>query len=164
MKVLAVVQLLATVALLAVVLVLGFLFGVGALPMRPAAAALPAADLPTATVGNKLREQVIQAKLVCLRGLKPNVEYALFVGENYIGRADEMSVDIDLDDQEPPDRVWSSRQHAKLIIEDGKFFIEDLNSANGTYVNRQRVPTGNKKPLQNGDVIQVGTVQLRLVE
>jgi len=29
---------------------------------------------------------------------------------NFIGRADEKPVDIDLEDQEPPDRVWCSRQ------------------------------------------------------
>jgi hypothetical protein len=101
--------------------------------------------------------------LVVLRGLKIGIKYPLYTGDNYIGRADEMPVDIDLDDQEPPDRVWSSRQHALLKCMDGKFVIEDLNSANGTFVNRKRVVPGTKANLQFNDVIQIGTVQMKLV-
>ena len=59
-----------------------------------------------------------------------------------MGRADEKPVDIDLDDQEPPDRVWSSRQHCLITFESGNLNLEDLNSANGTFVNRVRVYPG----------------------
>src|SRR5262249_26867382 len=37
-------------------------------------------------------------KLVVLRGVKLNVEYPLYEGANFIGRADEKPVDIDLED------------------------------------------------------------------
>ena len=40
--------------------------------------------------------------------------------------------------------------------------IEDLNSSNGTFVNRTRVYPGQKRPLAVNDVVQVGTVQMRL--
>ncbi len=88
-----------------------------------------------------------QPKLLVLRGQKPNAEYPLFEGPNFVGRADEKPVDIDLEDQEPPDRVWSSRQHACINFEDGELSIEDLNSSNGTFVNRARIYPGTKKPL-----------------
>ena len=101
-------------------------------------------------------------KLVVLRGLKINVEYPLYEGNNFVGRADEKPVDIDLDDQEPPDRVWSSRQHCLITFENMELFIEDLNSANGTFVNRTRVYPGQKRPLAPNDVLQVGTVQLKV--
>lgn len=101
-------------------------------------------------------------RLVVLRGLKLNVEYPVYEGNNFIGRADEKPVDIDLDDQEPPDRVWSSRQHALILYENGELNLEDLNSANGTFVNRTRVYPGQKRGLSPNDVIQVGTVQLKL--
>jgi hypothetical protein len=114
----------------------------------PAAAALPAGSQP---------------RLVVLRGLKRNVEYPIYEGHNFIGRADEKPVDIDLDDQEPPDRVWSSRQHALVAFEDGKLTVEDLNSANGTFVNRTRIYPGQKCDLAVGDVLQVGTVQMKLI-
>ena len=101
-------------------------------------------------------------KLVVNRGLKQNVEYPVYEGQNYLGRADEKPVDIDLDDQEPPDRVWSSRQHALITFEAGVMNIEDLNSANGTFVNRQKAHPGTKLSLKPDDVIQIGTVQLKV--
>jgi hypothetical protein len=123
-------------------------------PAAPApAAAAPAAALPPDA----------QPRLVVLRGLKRNVEYPIYEGHNFIGRADEKPVDIDLDDQEPPDRVWSSRQHALITFEEGKIAVEDLNSANGTFVNRTRIYPGQKRELAVGDVLQVGTVQMKLI-
>ena len=101
-------------------------------------------------------------KLVVQRGLKINVEYPVYGGLNFIGRADEKPVDIDLDDQEPPERVWSSRQHACITFENNLMQIEDLNSANGTYVNRQRIYPGSKMTVKPNDIIQVGTVQLKV--
>jgi FHA domain len=122
-----------------------------AMPAPPAEPA-PAEQLPAGA----------QPKLVVLRGLKINTEYPLYEGHNFIGRADEKPVDIDLDDQESPDRVWASRQHALITFEDGQLFIEDLNSSNGTYVNRSRVYPGQRRPLRVGDLIQIGTVHLKV--
>lgn len=104
-----------------------------------------------------------QPKLKVIRGMKIGDEFPIYEGENFIGRADEKPVDIDLEYQEPPDRIWTSRQHAVIIFENGQMHIEDLNSANGTYVNRQRVYPGEKRPLKPGDVIQIGTVQMRVI-
>lgn len=42
--------------------------------------------------------------------------------------------------------------------------IEDLNTANGTYVNRSVVRPGTKRALKTGDLIQIGEVQLKVVE
>jgi hypothetical protein len=101
-------------------------------------------------------------RLVVLRGLKMNAEYPLYEGLNFIGRADEKPVDIDLEDQEPADRVWSSRQHAVIALENGQLTIEDLNSSNGTFLNRNRIHPGQKKPLNVNDIIQIGTVQMKV--
>ena len=103
-----------------------------------------------------------QPKLTVTRGLKQNIDYPIYPGQNYIGRADEKPVDVDLDDQEPPDRVWSSRQHCLITYENSELYVEDLNSANGTFVNRTRVYPGQKRGLNVGDVLQVGTVQLKI--
>lgn len=104
-----------------------------------------------------------QPRLLVLRGLKRNLEYPLYEGLNFIGRADEKPVDIDLEEQEPPDRIWTSRQHACINFEAGQLLLEDLNSANGTYVNRMRVYPGQKHPLAVNDIIQIGNVQLRVL-
>ena len=128
----------------------------------PPAAVAPPAPAPAAPAGAGLPPGA-QPKLVVQRGQKPKAEYSLFEGQNFVGRADEKPVDVDLEDQEPPDRVWSSRQHACIHFEDGQLSIEDLNSSNGTFVNRARIYPGTKKPLNVNDVIQIGNVQLKVV-
>lgn len=64
------------------------------------------------------------------------------------------------DNDLPLEDTQSSRQHARFDIRDGQVTITDLGSANGTRVNGTRItaPTA----LNNGDVIQLGTSQLRL--
>jgi pSer/pThr/pTyr-binding forkhead associated (FHA) protein len=126
----------------------------------PAPAPAPAAAAPAAA-GAKLPEGA-QPKLVVIRGQKINAEFPIYPDLNFIGRADEKPVDIDLEDQEPPDRIWCSRQHALITLENGSMTIEDLNSANGTYVNRARVYPGQKRPLSLNDVIQIGNVQMKV--
>lgn len=101
-------------------------------------------------------------KLISIRGQKIGIEYPIYEGENFIGRSDEQPVDIDLDDQELPEQIWSSRQHAKICFENGALTLEDLNSANGTYVNRGRVLPGTKQALKVGDVVQIGTIHLKV--
>src|SRR5215510_971070 len=101
----------------------------------PVADAMP---LATADVPPAKLPPGSQPKLIVTRGLKPNVEYPVYEGQNFIGRSDENPVDIDLDDQEPQERSWISRQHAVVTFSNDEVVIEDLNSANGTYVNRAR--------------------------
>jgi hypothetical protein len=104
-----------------------------------------------------------KAKLIVVRGANPATEYPIFEGQNVLGRADQKPVDIDLEFQEQPGRIWSSRQHAIITCENGSLFIEDLNSSNATYVNRNKVDPGRKQPLQANDIIQIGEVQLKVV-
>jgi pSer/pThr/pTyr-binding forkhead associated (FHA) protein len=42
--------------------------------------------------------------------------------------------------------------------------IEDLNTSNGTYLNGTIVPPGTKRSLKAGDIIQIGEVQLKVLE
>ena len=46
-----------------------------------------------------------------------------------------------------------SRQHARLTWKDGRYFIEDLESANGTFVKGTRI---SRHELADGDVVQLG--------
>lgn len=103
-----------------------------------------------------------KARLVVVRGIKPGMSYPLFEGRNVLGRAEEKPVEIDLEFQESPQRIWSSRQHAVITCEAGALAIEDLNSSNGTYVNRTRVPPGRRQELKADDIIQIGEVQLKV--
>lgn len=101
-------------------------------------------------------------RLVVIRGEKMNVEFPVYGGKNFMGRSADKPVDIDLTGQEAPEQVWSSRQHAVIIYDRGMLLIEDLNSLNGTFVNRSRLHPGQQRMLQSNDVIQVGTVQFKV--
>lgn len=101
-------------------------------------------------------------KLRVVRGQRINVEYPLCEGQNLVGRSDDRPVDVDLRDQEPGDRVWASRQHAVFHLDGSVLTLEDLHSTNGTYVNRHRIPPGSKRVLKADDIVQIGTVQLKV--
>ena len=136
-------------------------------PPAPSVPAAPvvvpsAAPTPPPSTGESIPAGA-QPVLLVQRGQKKNVEYPIYEGLNFIGRADEKPVDIDLEDQEPPDRVWCSRQHACISWEGDQLFIEDLNSANGTYVNRARIYPGQRRSLASNDIVQIGNVQLKVV-
>jgi hypothetical protein len=101
-------------------------------------------------------------KLVVIRGQKIGQEYPVYEGRNAIGRFADRPVDIDLNGQEAEGQVWSSRQHAAVTFGKGVLLVEDLNSLNGTWLNGNRIHPGQQRVLKPGDVIQIGTVQLKV--
>jgi hypothetical protein len=147
-----------TLLLSATIIVFVVLPLTGVIEVRSRSAQAKPEPSPTTQVGGP------KARLLVMRGLRPNWEYRIFEGRNVIGRADQQPVEIDLQPQEPEDRVWSSRQHAAITCEAGNMVIEDLATSNGTYVNRSIVPPGTKRPLKAGDIIQIGEVQLKVLE
>jgi pSer/pThr/pTyr-binding forkhead associated (FHA) protein len=122
-----------------------------------------AADQATHRTNETPLPKVPAPRLRVIRGLKLNVEYPIADGANYIGRWDSEVVEIDLSDQEPADRVWSSRRHALLTLSSGVMTLEDLHSLNGTFVNRRRLYPGQTRVLSMNDVILIGTVQLQVL-
>lgn len=50
-----------------------------------------------------------------------------------------------------------SRRHASISNNGGSFFLQDLGSTNGTFVNNRRI---SQSPLANGDEIRFGNVQV----
>ena len=53
-----------------------------------------------------------------------------------------------------------SKRHARLLYRDGRFIVTDLNSTNGTYVNRRRIAQATI--VREGDRIYVGDFVLRI--
>ncbi len=53
---------------------------------------------------------------------------------------------------------YASKHHAKIIRENGDFFIIDNNSRNGVLVNGKKI--NDKKKLKKGDKIKIGKVVL----
>ncbi|MGN1145330.1 MAG: DUF6382 domain-containing protein [Acetatifactor sp.] len=63
-------------------------------------------------------------------------------------------VDICLED------ISVSRIHARIVKEEEKVYIEDLNSTNGTLINGQRLQPYEKRKLEEGDEIKCGKTVL----
>ncbi|RME04268.1 MAG: FHA domain-containing protein [Planctomycetota bacterium] len=51
----------------------------------------------------------------------------------------------------------ASRHHCLLLKREGKYFIKDLGSTNGTFLNEKQLPPQVETPLQNGDVARIGS-------
>src|SRR6266571_4118020 len=48
------------------------------------------------------------------------------------------------------------RQHAHFYFEGGQYFVQDIGSSNGTYVNGKRIPAHHPTPINEGDTFQIG--------
>ncbi len=87
---------------------------------------------------------------------------ALLKESNLIGRADPISgifPDVDLSPYDPGATV--SRRHARIWRAEGRYWIEDLASVNGTLVNGRRLlPPRTPQALHDGDRVQIGEVSL----
>jgi len=59
------------------------------------------------------------------------------------------------------DDVTVSRHHARVLRDERGFSLEDLNSLNGTYVNRRRI---ERHRLSDGDELQIGKFKLAFLE
>lgn len=57
-----------------------------------------------------------------------------------------------------------SREHAALDIHRDRITIKDLNSTNGTYVNRRQIAPNTPVPVSAGDTIHMGRLKARVVE
>jgi hypothetical protein len=93
-------------------------------------------------------------------------EFSLATGrtEMLVGRPDPVTgllPDINLG---PLDQGRSlSRRHAKVVDEGGILFLrEEVGTTNGTFVNGERLQTGQARPLAPGDQVRFGSVELRV--
>jgi pSer/pThr/pTyr-binding forkhead associated (FHA) protein len=67
---------------------------------------------------------------------------------------DKVPPDIDVSGFANSDVV--SRVHADIRLEGNEYFLEDVGSANGTYVNHTALPPGNRHLLRPGDRLALG--------
>ena len=87
--------------------------------------------------------------LIITRGPKGGSRYALDGSVITAGR--DTRSDIFLDD------VTVSRRHAEIYRRGPKYFVRDVGSLNGTYVNRKQV---DDVELHDGDELQIGMFKL----
>jgi hypothetical protein len=79
-----------------------------------------------------------------------------------IGREDPVSgifPDIDLDPYGAQEE-GVGRKHAQLVLQGGQVCLEDLDSVNGTVLNRQRLSPNQPQPLKDGDEVRFGKMIL----
>jgi hypothetical protein len=91
-------------------------------------------------------------------------EIALQAEEVLIGREDPVSgvfPDVDLTPH-GGEEGGVSRRHARLFVEGGTYYIEDLDSTNFTFVNKQKLAPKTRQALKDGDEIRCGRVALVL--
>ena len=53
-----------------------------------------------------------------------------------------------------------SRFHAEISITEGRYYIKDMGSTNGTYVNAKKIPPYKLTPLRSGDQIRLGHLSI----
>jgi pSer/pThr/pTyr-binding forkhead associated (FHA) protein len=68
--------------------------------------------------------------------------------------------DVDLTQEAKAQRSSISRFHAKISLDKGRYYIEDLGSTNGTMVNGQPVDLGEKVPIRTGDRVSLGLCEM----
>jgi hypothetical protein len=83
------------------------------------------------------------------------------VGESFPLEGQRMSIGRRPDSDVFLDDVTVSRDHALLVRRSGAWFLDDLGSLNGTYVNRRRIESHR---LEDGDELQVGKYKLTFLQ
>jgi len=122
-------------------------------------------NMPSHTAGNTMDVQTDFLKTLCrseplkedvlevLNGPEDGRLFPLGTGSVTIGRLETAEVALELDPS-------VSRIHARIMQEQGRYFIEDLGSTHGTLVNGQGIHA--RTELQDGDEILIGSTLLRL--
>ena len=115
----------------------------------------PVAHPPAPVVGSIPGRLVIQSLNISIPipSGKPTV---------VIGREDPVSgifPDIDLDPHGGHE-AGVGRRHAQLVLQGGQILLEDLDSVNGTVVNKVKLLPHKPQPLQHGDEVRFGKMVL----
>ena len=85
------------------------------------------------------------AFLELVKGAAPGTRFPLDGDQAVIGRSTECDVPLDV--------AAVSRRHAAILQDRGQYFVEDLQSRNGTFLNDQRVV--DRTPLRDGDELLI---------
>ena len=133
----------------------------GAPAPAPASAAAPVASAPAPVAAASAAPSALQARLIVEAD---NQEFDLGSKDNItVGREDAVSniyPDVDLTNH-GGEEGGVSRLHAHIFVENGQYMLEDENSTNFTFLNRQRLAGKTPTPIHDNDEIRFGRVLLR---
>ncbi len=102
--------------------------------------------VPAAPVSGETRKEKIPRLVV-------GKTETLFDKESFVIGSNPNAVDLLVDDR------LASRSHARVSVKDGKYYLEDLGSTNGTYLNGSKLK--GRQQLKNGDLIEVGKTSIK---
>lgn len=132
-----------------------------AAPRPPAASPMAASEAPTAQidvsgmpaeVAETSKSAGAPARVVCVSSNFAGLEFTLNKPVMVIGRTDDNDVVVN--------HRSISRHHARIVEENGRYTIIDMQSANGVRVNGEEY---GKVELRKADYIDLGHVRLRFV-
>lgn len=86
---------------------------------------------------------------------KTNIELPQNLSIIHLGKPNEQ-IPPDIDVSGFPNSEVVSRIHADIRVEGDAYYIEDVGSSNGTYINHTPLPKGNRHRLRSGDRISLG--------
>ncbi|HEY9638754.1 MAG TPA: FHA domain-containing protein [Coleofasciculaceae cyanobacterium] len=125
----------------------------GAPPVSPVPSSPPPARVASSGTA-KTQLQVQAAKLHHVQTNTP-IELPPDLSVIHIGKPNEQ-IPPDIDVSGFPNSEIVSRIHADIRVEGDAYYIEDVGSSNGTYINHTPLPKGNRHRLRVGDRISLG--------
>lgn len=93
------------------------------------------------------------ASLITIKGPNPGKRFPLHDKPVVIGRQPDAAIYLE--------SLAVSRNHARITPEGGRYFVEDIGSANGTWVNGQRI--ARRVELTDRDSLVIGPYELNLL-
>ena len=115
------------------------------------AAAAPAMGRKTVVISERRKPPVV-GWLVAMNGEQKGEDFRVRDGQNILGSAADAEVQV-------KDATVSAK-HASLRYKEGKFYLIDLDSTNGTYLN-DKAETIARDELKDNDTIRLGEVVLK---
>ncbi len=119
---------------------------------KPVVTAQPSPPPPAPSSATQL--QVQTARLVHVQ-TNTTLELPQHLDVIHIGKPNDM-IPPDIDVSGFANSEIVSRIHADIRVEADAFYLEDVGSSNGTYVNNLPLPKGNRHRLRPGDRIALG--------
>jgi hypothetical protein len=102
----------------------------------------------------KTQLQIQSAKLLHVQ-TNATIELPQNLSVIHLGKPNDR-IPPDVDVSGFPNSEIVSRIHADIRVEGGVYYIEDVGSSNGTYINNAPLPIGNRHRLRSGDRIALG--------
>jgi hypothetical protein len=118
---------------------------------EPAKEAPPAGGRKTVLLAEKRKPPVV-GWFVALNGEQKGEDFRVRDGQNILGSSAEADIVI----HDPT----VTGKHASLRYKDGTFFLTDLDSSNGTFINDNSEPIAREQ-LKDNDVVRLGETSLK---